>query len=64
MQHSASVSFPDYGFTDIAGAQALGMRTALVRTGRFAPGQELPSDMQKPDADVLSLSELWDMLST
>jgi len=28
--------------TDIAGAAALGMKTALVRTGRFAPGQAFP----------------------
>ena len=29
--------------TDIAGAARLGMRTALVRTGRFAPGTSSPS---------------------
>lgn len=44
--------------TDIIGAQKLGIKTALVRTGRFAPGEALPQCMQKPDWDVNSLSEL------
>jgi len=30
--------------TDIAGATALGMKTALVRTGRFLPGSSLPDN--------------------
>ncbi len=44
--------------TDIAGAAALGMKTALVRTGRFLPGERLPKNLPKPDWDVESLSEL------
>lgn len=44
--------------TDIAGAAALGMRTALVRTGRFSPGTQLPENLPLPDWDVESLSLL------
>ncbi len=43
--------------TDILGAQQLGMSTALVRTGRFAIGEELPADIQ-PTYDVGNLKEL------
>ncbi len=49
--------------TDIIGAQKLGIKTALVRTGRFAPGAVLPLSMQKPDWDVNSLSELQCLFS-
>lgn len=45
--------------TDIAGAQTLGMRTALVRTGRFAPGEPLPAGVQ-PEWDCRGLAELFD----
>ncbi len=44
--------------TDIAGAAALGMQTALVRTGRFAPGAPWPEDLPRPDWDVESLGQL------
>lgn len=44
--------------TDIAGAAALGMKTALVRTGRFLPGTPLPENLPKPDWDVESLGQL------
>lgn len=44
--------------TDIAGAQNLNMHTALVRTGRFAPGQALPEDILPPDWDVDTLQAL------
>ncbi len=44
--------------TDIAGAAPLGMRTALVRTGRFLPGAPWPEDLPRPDWDVNSLPEL------
>jgi len=44
--------------TDIAGAVRLGLRTALVRTGRFAPGAPWPADLPPPDLDVDGLSEL------
>lgn len=44
--------------TDIAGAAALGMRSALVRTGRFLPGASWPKGMDKPGWDVDSLAEL------
>lgn len=49
--------------TDIAGAARLGMRTALVRTGRFAPDAPYPADAPPPTWDVSSLTELsriWD----
>ncbi|MGB0723580.1 MAG: HAD-IIA family hydrolase, partial [Gammaproteobacteria bacterium] len=45
--------------TDIAGAQRLGMKTALVRTGRFGPGEPWPDGQPRPDYDVRSLAELW-----
>jgi len=44
--------------TDIIGAQKLSIQTALVRTGRFAPGEELPDKMQLPDWDVENLMQL------
>lgn len=44
--------------TDIAGAAAMGMKTALVRTGRFFPGEPWPKGIEKPHWDVDSLSEL------
>lgn len=44
--------------TDILGAQQLGIQTALVRTGRFAPGEKLPDDMSTPDWDVENLMQL------
>jgi HAD superfamily hydrolase (TIGR01450 family) len=44
--------------TDIAGAAALGMKTALVRTGRFRPGDSLPADLPAADWDVDSLLDL------
>lgn len=44
--------------TDIAGATALGMKTALVRTGRFLPGMSWLNEIEKPDWDVDSLAEL------
>lgn len=48
--------------TDIAGAAALGMKTALVRTGRFRPGAEIPHELPRPDWDVASLSDLGKVL--
>lgn len=44
--------------TDIAGAQALGISTALVRTGRFAPGDPWPQGQRGADWDVSGLDEL------
>ena len=44
--------------TDILGAARLGIRTALVRTGRFAPGEPLPAGCPAPDWDVASLGQL------
>lgn len=49
--------------TDILGAQRLGMRTALVRTGRFPPGEPLPGSVASPDWDVESLTELDTLLT-
>jgi len=48
--------------TDIAGAARLGMATALVRTGRFAPGTHWPAGLPRPDWDVDSLSQLLPLL--
>ncbi|MCG7983938.1 MAG: HAD-IIA family hydrolase [Candidatus Thiodiazotropha lotti] len=48
--------------TDIAGAARLGMKTALVRTGRFAPNTEYPAELPRPDWDINSLSELSQIL--
>ena len=48
--------------TDIAGAVALGMQTALVRTGRFGPGESWPEGLPRPGWDVSSLSELRECL--
>lgn len=48
--------------TDISGAARLGMTTALVRTGRFLPGQAYPQDCPRPDYDVNSLSELAELV--
>lgn len=44
--------------TDIAGAAALGLRTVLVRTGRFGPGVTWPDGLPMADFDVNSLAEL------
>ena len=44
--------------TDILGAQRLGMKTALVRTGRFGPGEALPPGVAAPDIDVGGLADL------
>jgi HAD superfamily hydrolase (TIGR01450 family) len=49
--------------TDIAGAVRLGMLTALVRTGRFAPGEPWPDGLPRPDWDVADLYELLDCLN-
>jgi HAD superfamily hydrolase (TIGR01450 family) len=44
--------------TDIAGALAVGMRAALVRTGRFGPDASWPSGLARPHWDVPDLPEL------
>ncbi|MGV6825392.1 MAG: HAD-IIA family hydrolase [bacterium] len=56
---SCCVMVGDRPDTDIAGAAALGIRTALVRTGRFARGDDWPAGLPKPDWDVDSLDELY-----
>lgn len=48
--------------TDIAGAAALGMPTALVRTGRFHPGEAWPKEVPPPDYDTRNLKELLEAL--
>jgi ribonucleotide monophosphatase NagD (HAD superfamily) len=48
--------------TDILGAQLIGIQTALVRTGRFAPGDVLPDTMSAPDWDVETLGQLKKLL--
>ncbi|MCG8018705.1 MAG: hypothetical protein JAY97_21080, partial [Candidatus Thiodiazotropha sp. 'RUGA'] len=40
----------------------LGMKTALVRTGRFAPDTDYPAELPRPDWDINSLSELSQIL--
>ncbi len=44
--------------TDVAGAAAMGMKTALVRTGRFLPGSSWPKGIARADWDVETLIEL------
>lgn len=44
--------------TDIVGAERLGMWTALVRTGRFAPGRRWVEGILPPDYDLTSLDDL------
>lgn len=60
VEPGAAVMVGDRPDTDIAGAARLGMWTALVRTGRFAPGVAWPADIPSPDWDVLDLSTLMD----
>ncbi|WP_295393696.1 HAD hydrolase-like protein [uncultured Thiodictyon sp.] len=48
--------------TDIAGAERLGIWTALVRTGRFAPGRDWLADLPRPNIDVADLAALMDAL--
>lgn len=44
--------------TDIAGAQALGIPAALVRTGRFGPDAAWPDDLPPPTWDAPDLRQL------
>ncbi len=44
--------------TDIAGAARLGLKTAMVRTGRFASGEPWPDGVPRPDWDELDLGRL------
>ena len=44
--------------TDILGAQRLGLKTALVRTGRFSIREPWPSEQASPDWDVADLQQL------
>ena len=44
--------------TDILGAKRAGLRAALVRTGRFAPGARWPDGLPRPDWDVPDLAAL------
>lgn len=44
--------------TDIAGALRVGMRAALVRSGRFPPAAAWPRGLPRPHWDVASLSGL------
>ncbi len=49
--------------TDIAGAAALHMQTALVRTGRFGPGEPWPEGLSRPDWDLENLAQLGQRIS-
>jgi 4-nitrophenyl phosphatase/NagD protein len=44
--------------TDIAGAAACGLRTAVVRSGRFPPGAPWPPGLPRADLDVADLTAL------
>ena len=44
--------------TDIAGAAALGLATALVRTGRFGPAEAWPKGVPRPDWDEPGVDSL------
>ncbi len=59
---SACIMVGDRPDTDIAGAARLGMRTALVRTGRFPPGAPWPGNLPRPDWDTESLAALLERL--
>lgn len=59
---SACMMVGDRPDTDIAGAERLGMWTALVRTGRFAPGRPWIGGLPPPDYDVPSLDALMRLL--
>ena len=63
VQANACLMIGDRPDTDILGAQELGIQTALVRTGRFFPGEKLPDNLQTPDWDVKDLIELKKLLS-
>jgi 4-nitrophenyl phosphatase/NagD protein len=58
MEPKRCIMIGDRPDTDIAGAARAGMRTALVRTGRFGPGEDYPPDLPAPDWDAVSLQEL------
>ncbi len=49
--------------TDIAGAAGLGLRTALVRSGRFGADDCWPDELPRPDWDELSLEGLAQVLA-
>lgn len=48
--------------TDILGAVESGLSSALVRTGRFGPGEAWPEGLPRPSWDVGSLTELLETL--
>jgi len=59
---AGTVMLGDRPDTDIAGAARLGMWTALVRTGRFAPGADWPAAIPVPDwdcADLAGVMRAW-----
>lgn len=53
-----AVMLGDRPDTDIDGAARLGMFTALVRSGRFAPSDPWPEALPRPDWDCTNLSEM------
>ncbi len=48
--------------TDIAGAARMGLKTAMVRTGRFGAGEIWPTGIARPDWDELDLEILAERL--
>ena len=63
VEAGSSLMIGDRPDTAILGAQQIGIQTALVRTGRFAPGEALPDDVSAPDWDVDNLMQLKKSLS-
>ena len=50
-------------YADVAGAQRFGLKTVLVRTGKFRP-DEVEGSRIFPDAIVNSIAQLPDWLET
>lgn len=55
---AACLMIGDRPDTDLLGAARLGMRTALVRSGRFRPEDPWPPEVPPADYDVADLDEL------
>ncbi|AUB79646.1 HAD-IIA family hydrolase [Candidatus Thiodictyon syntrophicum] len=59
---AACLMIGDRPDTDIVGAVRLGIRTALVRTGRFPPGRDWVAGLPRPDFDAPDLDRLIEAL--
>jgi ribonucleotide monophosphatase NagD (HAD superfamily) len=56
-----AVMIGDDILTDIAGARSIGMKAALVRTGKFNE-ESLRSATIRPDWVIDSIANIWDLL--